>query len=65
MINEDLLTMDEAAEALRISRTSLYRLMKGRHIEYVKYPGGARMIRRSSVDALIEASVVPATSRAS
>ena len=51
-----LLTVGEAASELRVCRTTLYALMDSGQLESVRIPGiRARRIRRSAIEALIEA----------
>jgi excisionase family DNA binding protein len=50
-----LLTVDEAAKMLRISRGSLYTLMKNKKIRVTKI-GGRTLIDRKDIDDFIEKS---------
>lgn len=55
----DLLTVDEAAEALRVSRATLYRLIAREEIEVVKI-AGRTLIDRDEVRRLVDESRQPA-----
>lgn len=48
-----LLTVDEAAAELRISRAQVYNLMADGHLPYVKI-GRLRRLRRATIEAYIE-----------
>lgn len=56
---EYLLTVPEAAEILRLKRSTLYTWASERRIPTVKL-GGALRIRRSTIDELIAANERPA-----
>ena len=55
----DLLTVTEARGLLRISRSSVYRLMAERRIDYVPV-GDRRMIPADAIRAFIASNIVKA-----
>lgn len=60
-MTENLYTVDEAAAALRISRPTLYRLMRGGEIGYRKV-GKRRKLTQRDIDLYLARSIVaPAT----
>jgi len=58
--DSELLTICEAASLLRIKPATVRDWIWKKKIAYVKFSGRV-FIRRSDVDALIQASIVPAT----
>ena len=52
---EKLLTLQEAAEKLQISRATIYRHMKNNILKTVKI-GGARRVRQTDLEDLISKS---------
>jgi excisionase family DNA binding protein len=48
-----LFTIDEAAIYLRISRSQIYRFMKGGELTYVSLASKKRVLERSELDAFI------------
>ena len=50
-----LLTVDEAAQVMRCSRRTVFRLIGGGELPSVK-PGRERLVRRRDVDAYLERS---------
>lgn len=58
-VRDPLLTMDETAETLGVTRRKVRRMIESKEIEYVKLNRLVR-IRQSAIDAVIEASTVPA-----
>lgn len=57
MDNEELLTMDEAAKVLRVSRWTVFRLMKQRELTSLLVGERCRRITASSVQAYIARQV--------
>ena len=51
--NSPLLTLEEAAEYLRISRTSLYRLIKSDNLKTLHLLERKQLVSRESLDAYI------------
>lgn len=49
----DLLTLNEAMEELRVSRSTLWRMMKNARLPFVEILPGVRKIRRSSIRDII------------
>lgn len=57
----DLLTISEVAQQLRVDNSTVYRLLTGKTIPYLRYTDGGKMlVRRSDLDAWIASRVVPA-----
>ncbi|PZM91334.1 MAG: excisionase [Actinobacteria bacterium] len=52
-VDEDLMTMDEAAEVLRVSRWTVFRLIKERELTSLLVGRRCRRVTRSSVQAYI------------
>jgi excisionase family DNA binding protein len=53
----ELLKVDQATQALKVSRAKFYQLMEAREIEYVQV-GRCRRIPRSALQAFIERNTV-------
>lgn len=51
---EPLLTVPELASIIRVSRSSIYRLVEARKIPFIKFGGVVRFLRRD-LDAYLEA----------
>lgn len=51
------ISIREACSALRVSRSTIYRLMDGGHLQAVKI-GRRRLIRREAIAALVELGTV-------
>lgn len=62
MSETDLLTVDEAAAILRLKPSTVRAWILHRKIAHVKL-GGRVFLRRSDCEAMIAASVVPASAR--
>lgn len=54
---DNLITPDELADFLRLSKASIYRLIDGRKIPFCKI-GGSLRFRKSDIDGYIEKSLV-------
>jgi excisionase family DNA binding protein len=52
--SDPLLTIEEAAERLRISRAAAYKLVRAGKIEMVTVYGNRRRVLTSSVDSYVE-----------
>ena len=57
MTNNDLLTVKEVLKYLRISRTSLYRLIKEQDFPCIKL-GGKLLFRKHEIDKYLETKKV-------
>ena len=55
----ELLTIDELAELLKISKSSVRRLQQGRHLPFMKVGGLIRFTKNDIVEFLKEARVEP------
>jgi excisionase family DNA binding protein len=56
---DDLMTLTEAGELIRVSRSSMYRMVRAGHLEVVKIPGGQTMTTRRMIAEMLERSTVP------
>lgn len=59
---DELLTVDEAARFLRLSRATIYRMISAREVEVVHYGSGggrARLTRRALL-AAVQRKTIPA-----
>lgn len=54
---DNLITPDELADFLQISKATIYRLIDGRKIPFCKI-GGSLRFRKSDIDGYIEKSIV-------
>ena len=57
MTNDELLTINEALEYLKISRGSLYKLMKQKAFPYIKLEKRV-LFRKSDIDKFLESKTV-------
>jgi excisionase family DNA binding protein len=57
LITDNLITPNELTEFLRISKSSLYRLVDGRIIPFCKV-GGVLRFRKSDIEDYIEKSLI-------
>jgi len=57
MTNNELLTINEALEYLKISRGSLYKLMKQKAFPYIKLEKRV-LFRKSDIDKFLESKTV-------
>ena len=60
MQNSDLLTVQEAADLLRLQVSTIRAWVLQRKIPFVKLGGKRVLFRRQDIEALIASSVVPA-----
>jgi excisionase family DNA binding protein len=56
-ITDNLITPDELAAFLRISKSSIYRLIEGRKITFCKV-GGVLRFRKNDINEYIEKSLI-------
>lgn len=56
MIESNVYTIDQVAEALRLSRPSIYRLMADRRLGYVQFGERGRRVLGSQLEAFLERS---------
>lgn len=56
----ELMTLPEGAALLRVSKSTIYRLVKARTLEHYKIPGGQMLVDRRQIRKLMQASIVPA-----
>lgn len=61
--NNDLLTVCEAASYLRLKVSTVRAWVLHRKVPFVKLGGKRVFLRRSDLDSLIKASIVPAKER--
>lgn len=54
MMDQDVFTVDEAAEFLRVSRPTIYRWMREGLLHYYMLPGASRRIKREDLERLLK-----------
>ena len=50
---EHLYTVEEAMDYLRVSRSTLYRMIRANHLRYYDLPIGGRRFKREDLDAVL------------
>jgi excisionase family DNA binding protein len=56
----DLMTLAEGATLLRVSKSTMYRLVNARVLEHYRIPGGRMLVDRRQINELAMKSIVPA-----
>lgn len=59
----ELMTLAEGAKLLRVSKSTMYRLVNARTLEHYRIPGGQMLVDRRQIRQLMKASIVPAAER--
>jgi len=57
LITDNLITPDELSDFLKISKSSIYRLIEGRKIAFCKI-GGSLRFRKSDINEYVEQSLI-------